>query len=391
MEYQELDIRSAVEELGQPKVLAVDDRPENLVAIERLLKDYPLILYKATSGNEALRLTLHHDFALALLDIQMPEMDGYELAEILRSEPKTARMPFIFISAIYTDHIHVFKGYERGAFSFITKPFEPAVLTSKIDFFVEKYQQEQLLKHTHRLLQKHVEELQQSNAELESFSYSISHDLRAPLRAIDGYSQILLKKYGGQLDETGTRYLDSIAANAQKMGQLIDDILAFSRLGRQKLSVSRLHLGNLFNEVFHEISKMEGYEGVQFNLAELPEVVGDYNLIRQVAVNLFSNALKYSSKKEVPMVEVGTIDMEGRKVFFVRDNGAGFDMRYYDKLFGVFQRLHHANEFHGNGVGLALVRRIVNKHHGEIWAESEIDQGATFFFTLNENEQNQTT
>jgi len=387
MEFQELDIKTAAGDLGKPKILVVDDRPENLVAIERLLKDHPLILYKATSGNEALRLTLHHDFALALLDIQMPEMDGYELAEILRSEPKTARMPFIFISAIYTDHIHVFKGYERGAFSFIT----PAVLTSKIDFFVEKYQQEQLLRHTHRLLQNHVEELQRSNAELESFSYSISHDLRAPLRAIDGYSQILLKKYGGQLDETGTRYLDSIAVNAQKMGQLIDDILAFSRLGRQKLSVSRLHLGNLFKEVFHEVSKMEGYEGVQFKMDELPEVMGDYSLIRQVAVNLFSNALKYSSKKDGPMVEVGTIDMEGRKVFFVRDNGAGFDMSYYDKLFGVFQRLHHANEFQGNGVGLALVRRIVNKHHGEIWAESEIDQGATFFFTLNENEQNQPT
>ena len=391
MEFKELNIRTAAEELGRPKILAVDDRPENLVAIERLLKEYPVELHKATSGNEALKLTLHHDFALALLDIQMPEMDGYELAEILRSEAKTARMPFIFISAIYTDHIHVFKGYERGAFSFITKPFEPAVLTSKIDFFVEKYQQEQLLRHTHRMLQKHVEELQQSNAELESFSYSISHDLRAPLRAIDGYSQILSKKYNDKLDETGKRYLHSIGENAQKMGQLIDDILAFSRLGRQKLSVSTLHLGNLFNDVFKEVAHMEGYKDVRFSMADLPEVMGDYSLMRQVAVNLFSNALKYSSKKEDPMVEVGVTDMEGRTVFYVKDNGAGFDMRYYDKLFGVFQRLHHSNEFHGNGVGLALVRRIVNKHHGEIWAESEVDKGATFFFTLNEDDKEQTT
>ncbi|MBI1288634.1 MAG: response regulator [Flavobacteriales bacterium] len=373
------------ESLGRPKILMVDDRPENLVALERLLKQMPVELYSANSGNEALRLTLHHDFALALLDIQMPEMDGYELAEFLRSEEKTARMPFIFVSAIYTDQIHVFKGYEKGAFSFITKPFEPVVLTSKVEFFVEKYQQEQLLIHAHQLLEQRVKQLQMANEEMESFSYSVSHDLRAPLRAIDGYSQFMLKKYSEGLDETGQRYLTTIADNAKKMGQLIDDILAFSRLGRQALSRSTFNLKEMVTEVVKNVTEHEGYSNVTVEIKDLPEVEGDHSLIRQVIVNLVSNAMKYSSKKDEPKVEVGQTQENGRTIFYVKDNGAGFDMKYYDKLFGVFQRLHHNDEFHGNGVGLALVKRIINRHHGEIWAESKLQQGATFFFTLNES------
>lgn len=372
------------ESLGRPKILLVDDRPENLVALERLLKEMPVELHSAHSGNEALKLTLHHDFALALLDIQMPEMDGYELAEFLRSEEKTARMPFIFVSAIYTDQIHVFKGYEKGAFSFITKPFEPVVLTSKVEFFVEKYQQEQMLVHAHKLLEQRVKQLQVANEEMESFSYSVSHDLRAPLRAIDGYSQFMLKKYTDGLDDTGQRYLNTIADNAKKMGQLIDDILAFSRLGRQELSRSTFSLGEVAQEVAKTVMEQEGYTNVKVDIQELPEVEGDHNLIRQVMINLISNGMKYSSKEEKPQVTVGQTNKDGKRIFYVKDNGAGFDMKYYDKLFGVFQRLHHSDEFQGNGVGLALVKRIVNRHQGTIWAESAPQQGATFYFTLNE-------
>ncbi|MBP9151336.1 MAG: response regulator [Flavobacteriales bacterium] len=377
--------------LGKPKILMVDDRPENLVALERIMKGMEVDLYRANSGNEALKLTLHHNFALALLDIQMPEMDGYELAEILRSEEKTARMPFIFVSAIYTDQIHVFRGYEKGAFSFITKPFEPIVLTSKIDFFVEKYQQEQMLVHTHKLLEKRVKELQSANQEMESFSYSVSHDLRAPLRAIDGFSQIILNKYKDQFDETGQRYLTTIADNAKKMGQLIDDILAFSKLGRQELSVSSFLLEQLFRDAYIELTGQSEYSETEIKIGDLSKVKGDPNLIKQVVVNLLSNAMKYSSKAENPSVEVGQLEKDGRTIFYVKDNGAGFDMKYYDKLFGVFQRLHRDSEFKGNGVGLALVSRIINRHNGEVWAESELGKGATFYFTLNDNKQPLTT
>lgn len=367
--------------LNKPKILMVDDKPENLIALDRLLRDLNVETYKAENGNEALALTLHHDFALALLDIQMPEMDGFELAEILRQDKKTAQLPFIFISAIYTDSDNIFKGYEKGAFSFITKPFEPEKLLSKVRFFVEKHQQDEALK-------KHAEELQRVNEELESFSYSVSHDLRAPLRAVSGFSEIVLKKYASHLDEDGQRYLNNIVENAEKMGQLIDDILAFSRLGRQSIQKNEFDLEQAFQEVYQDLTQNSEYENITFNLHELPMVKGDYNLFKQVIQNLLSNALKYSSRKENTKIEVGVDKQDQTDVFYVRDNGAGFDMKYYDKLFGVFQRLHNNNDFEGNGVGLAFVKRIIERHNGKIWAKSAPNEGATFYFTINETNTN---
>ena len=375
--YQEMDaLTQKMTDQDKPKILMVDDKPENLVALERLLKGMELDLYKANNGNEALALTLHHDFALALLDIQMPEMDGYELAELLRQEDKTANLPFIFLSAIYTDYINVFKGYEKGAFSYITKPFEPEQLLSKIRFFIEKHKQEIALK-------QYALELEQANKELESFSYSVSHDLRAPLRAITGFSEILLKKNLEQLDKDGKRYLSNISENGKKMGELIDAILAFSRLGRQTMSFNEFDLKQLFEEVYHQLTILDNGNNIKFSLENLPSVSADYNLIKQVVQNLLSNAIKYSSNNEHPEITVGSVQNDPCTIY-VKDNGAGFDMKYYDKLFGVFQRLHSDAEFEGNGVGLALSKRIIERHDGRIWAESELGKGTTFFFSLNE-------
>lgn len=219
----------------RPKILIVDDRPENLIAIEVVLRDLEVDLVKAYNGNEALKQTLYHDFALALLDIQMPDMDGYELAEIMRAEEKTANLPFIFISAVYTDNLNVFKGYERGAFSFITKPFQPEILINKVKFFIEKHQQELAVHKLNASLESKNLELLEVNKELEAFSYSVSHDLRAPLRAINGYSRMLLEDYENQLDAEGQRIIRTVAANATKMGKLIDELLAFSRMGRKEM------------------------------------------------------------------------------------------------------------------------------------------------------------
>lgn len=232
----------------------------------------------------------------------------------------------------------------------------------------------------------HSEQLEKANSELEAFSYSVSHDLRAPLRAIDGFSNMLGNKYGDQLDETGLRYLNTISTNAKKMGRLIDDILAFSRLGRQEMSLMQFDLRDLMLEEYEYLTASGEYPNAVIKMGELSFVLADRNLLKQVAHNLLSNALKYSSKKENPVIEVGQTEKDGQRVFYVKDNGAGFDMKYYDKLFGVFQRLHRENEFEGNGVGLALIKRIVNRHRGNVWAEGKLDEGATFYFTLNENQ-----
>lgn len=369
----------------KPKILIVDDRPENLVALEIVLKDMNVELVKATNGNDALKEILHHDFALALLDIQMPEMDGYELAGILREEEKTAHLPFIFISAVYTDNLNVFKGYEKGAFSFITKPFQPEILINKVKFFIEKHQQEIALYNLNKDLEKKNQDLELINKELEAFTYSVSHDLRAPLRAINGFAQILKEDYEKNLDEQGGRIIKTITENAMKMATLIDSLLTLSRLGKTELRKNEVDMNSLVAEVLKELSENQNLSP-KANVAkkELPNISGDKQLLRQVFINLVSNAIKYSAKKDIPEIEIGYKNgkTENEIVYYVKDNGAGFNMNYSNKLFGVFQRLHNDLEFEGIGIGLAIVKRIVGRHGGKVWAEGEVDRGAIFYVAL---------
>jgi PAS domain S-box-containing protein len=230
-------------------------------------------------------------------------------------------------------------------------------------------------------LEKNILQLEDSNSELEAFTYSVSHDLRAPLRAIHGYTKVLSKDYSSQLDEEAKQMMDAVIANAKKMGQLIDDLLALSRLGRKDLQRRPLDMTNVVQAVINDLKK-NTETTAEIILNPLPQADADFGLITQVFTNLISNAVKYSAKNAKPVVEIGSEKIKSETIFYVKDNGAGFDMQYYNKLFGVFQRLHDAGEFEGTGVGLAIVKRIIQKHNGRIWAEAEIDKGAKFFFTL---------
>lgn len=359
----------------QPKILMVDDKPENLIALERLLRDLPVKLYKANNGNDALRLTLHNEFALALLDIQMPEMDGYELAELLRQEEKTAEMPFIFISAIYTDSINIFQGYEKGAFSYITKPFEPKVLLAKVQFFIDKHRKE-------KALEAKTRQLEIMNDELKSFSYSVSHDLRAPLRAISGFSKVLKTKAAGHLQEDHNRYLNMIIENVDRMSQLIDDLLKLSRTSRQEQIFSVVDMTALSKSVFKELMQSNQSKTPDLNMSDLPVALADKNMMHQVWTNLIGNAIKYSKRASKPKIEIGGRIEENEAIYHIKDNGVGFDMEFADKLFQLFQRLHSEDEFEGTGVGLNIVKRIITRHQGKIWAESDSGKGATFYFSI---------
>lgn len=365
----------------KPKILIVDDRPENLITLKKVLKDLEIELVEATNGNDALKATLYHDFALALLDIQMPGMDGYELASILREEDKTASLPFIFISAVYTDNLNMFKGYEKGAFSFITKPFQPEILINKVKFFIEKHQQEIALYNLNIDLKKKNAELENINKELEAFSYSVSHDLRAPLRSINGYAAILKEDYEEELQDEAKRVLNNISRSALKMSDLIDSLLTLSRMGRKERRNRPIKPKILAERVVKELEREKPQKNLEIRIEEMPAMNADLELMKQVYVNLVSNAIKYSSKKEHPVVEIGAIEEGDQPVYYVKDNGAGFNMDYKNKLFGVFQRLHGAREFDGIGIGLAIVQRIINSHGGRIWAEGKVDEGATFYFT----------
>ena len=227
-------------------------------------------------------------------------------------------------------------------------------------------------------------QLEAANKELEAFSYSVSHDLRAPLRTVDGFSQAVLEDFGEQLPDEGKRYLQTIRRGAQQMGELIDDLLKFARLSRATMEVAHVDMNRLVRTALSDLHFKTDDPRVELQCGELPACTGDSPLLRQVWVNLLSNALKYTGRRDKAVIEVGSLTKDGATVYFVKDNGAGFDMIYADKLFGVFQRLHRAEDYEGTGVGLAIVQRIVHRHGGRVWAEAEEDRGATFYFTLEE-------
>ena len=234
-------------------------------------------------------------------------------------------------------------------------------------------------------VRERTNELEAANAELDAFSYSVSHDLRAPLRAVDGYTQMLEEDYGEKLDAEGTRLLAAVRSNSQRMSQLIDDLLAFSRLGREPLRTRPVRLDELVGQVMDETRSENGHRNIDFRMDELGTVDADPALLKQALANLLRNAVKFSAKKDPAVVRVGRGGDNGPadlKTYYVKDNGVGFDMKYSDRLFGVFQRLHKATEYPGTGVGLAIVQRIIHRHGGTIWAEATPDEGATFYFTL---------
>ncbi|MES2569058.1 MAG: ATP-binding protein, partial [Verrucomicrobiota bacterium] len=273
----------------------------------------------------------------------------------------------------------------KGLFELSILPVPEGILILSYDITERKKVEErgrQLHVELERRVSERTTQLEAANRELEAFSYSVSHDLRAPLRAVDGFSVAVLEDYGAQLPEEGRRYLQTIRNGAQKMGRLIDDLLAFSRLSRAPLNSSTVDLDRLVRGVLEELHPEREERQIELRIGKLPTCEGAPALLKQVWINLLSNAFKYTQKREQAVVEIGCQEKPEERVYFVRDNGTGFDMRYANKLFGVFQRLHRAEDYEGTGVGLAIVQRIIHRHGGRIWAEAEVDRGATFYFTL---------
>ena len=230
--------------------------------------------------------------------------------------------------------------------------------------------------------EKRTVELEEVNKELEAFSYSVSHDLRAPLRAISGFSALLVEDFIHQMDGEGKILLSEIIRNSKKMGDLIDNLLEFSRLSKQDIFRGTIDMNELVKNIVEELTRLEPKRNIEINLQDLPRVEGDKNMVKQLFFNLIANSFKYTGKKGNAIIEIGSYTRDQQYVFFVKDNGAGFDPRYYNKLFGVFQRLHSSMEFEGTGVGLAIVQKIVTKHGGEVWAEGKVGEGACFYVSL---------
>ncbi|MES9960242.1 MAG: response regulator [Sedimenticola sp.] len=359
------------------KILIVDDIEANLVALKQTLHEVDADVIRALSGDEALRATLSNDFALAILDVQMPGMDGYELAEILRADDRTRYLPIIFLTANRLEDSDVFKGYASGAVDYILKPYRPVILLSKVRVFLE-------LDRQRRLLALQQKQLEAANSELEAFSYSVSHDLRAPLRALDGFSGALLEDYGQLLQGDGQTYLQYIQESTKEMSELIDALLHLSRSTRGEMHLQEVNLSVIAARIVSGLQQDDPERSVEVSIA--PDVMAhaDPGLMYSALDNLLSNAWKYTSNCSDATIEFGERQDEGKGIYFVRDNGAGFSMDYAVKLFAPFERLHRKDEFPGAGIGLATVQRIIHRHGGEIWGEGEPEKGAIFSFHLGE-------
>jgi two-component system sensor histidine kinase/response regulator len=313
----------------------------------------------------------------------MPEMDGIELIRAARAlDPDIA-------GVIMTGHGTIdtaVSALQTGALDYVLKPFRLNVILPVIARALDIRNLRIENTALQRREREHAEELAAAYHDLESFSYSISHDLRSPLRAIRGMTEIYIEKYGEGVAADGRQRLDQVMGSAERMDQMIEGLLRFCRLTRSAPSRQRVDLNAIVTRVVAEIQVTEPQRRVDVRIAALPECQGEPSLIEQVVTNLISNAFKFTRGRPDPIVEVGTLPTTtaGREetVYFVRDNGAGFDMKYADKLFGVFQRLHTQEQFPGTGVGLSIVKRILERHGGRIWTESAPNQGATFFFVV---------
>jgi signal transduction histidine kinase len=410
------------------KVLIVDDGPVNRKLLRALLEIEGIAVIEAENGVEALETLGGQNLDAIISDILMPSMDGYRLCKEVRASEKWHDLPFIFYSATYTEAGDEKLCYDLGGDRYLRKPSsgkmilaalrevtqrngthpqshavlsEPEVTRKYNERLVRKLEEknedlalrtaqleqaqarlEEINRDLDQRVRQRTAELEMANQELEAFSYSVSHDLRSPLNHIGGYIDMLVNNCAGKLDEESLKHLHVVRNAARRMGDLIHALMELSRVGRATLECRAVDLSAMANEILAELKRAEPARQVETCIAPGLVARADQHLMHAVLVNLLGNAWKYSSKRADACIEFGRLENASPDTFFVRDNGAGFDMKYIDRLFRPFQRLHTAYEFEGNGIGLATVRRVLSRHNGCIWAESKEGQGASFYFTL---------
>jgi two-component system, sensor histidine kinase and response regulator len=367
-------------------ILVVDDDATKRFALRTILAPLDENVVEASSGADALRQLLRSEFAVVLLDVRMPIMDGFETAQLIRQRPRSELTPLIFVTALDQAETDMGRGYNLGAVDFVFAPVVPAIMRAKVTVFVELYRAQQELRRYRTQLETLVEErtiaLTAINRELEAFSYSVSHDLRGPLIAFDGISKSLLENYRGQLDARATDNLEKMREASARMTSVFDGLQMLFRLTSGEIRREELDISAMAGRVVQEIRSVDPDAKTEVEIQPGIVASGDRRLVQILLTNLINNAWKFSRTAAAPRIVVGREMVDGEARVFVRDNGVGFDMIDSHRLFGAFQRLHSQSEFPGAGIGLATARRIVNRHGGRIWAEGAVGEGATFYFVL---------
>jgi two-component system, sensor histidine kinase and response regulator len=355
-------------------ILLVDDIPAKMLALESVLSDLGQNVIKARSGREALRMILRYEFAVILLDVNMPGLDGFETASLIRQRKTSEDTPIIFITAINTGETHVARGYSLGAVDYIFTPIIPEVLKAKVGVFVN------LCKANARLKRQALE-LARSNKELEQFAYVASHDLQEPLRMISAYTQLLSKKYSNDLDKEAMEFMGFTVNGVSRMQALVSDLLEYSRVGRGNKELMPIDCDDILENVLNTFgTKIEESKAV-ITHELLPNVVGDELQFFQLFQNLIGNALKFRGDRD-PRIAISAEEEGDYWIFSVKDNGIGIESNYSDRIFLIFQRLHSHDAYPGTGIGLAICKKIVEHHGGKIWFESQPGVGSTFYFTI---------
>ena len=367
-------------------VLVVDDDATKRFALRTILTPLEENVVEASSGTDALRQLLREEFAVVLLDVRMPIMDGFETAQLIRQRPRSELTPIIFVTALDQAETDMGRGYNLGAVDFIFAPVVPAILRAKVTVFAELYRAQQELRRYRTQLESLVEErtiaLTAINRELEAFSYSVSHDLRAPLVSFDSVSERLLDDYGAQLDSRAREYLERMREASQRMGSVFDGLQMLFRLTSGEIRRELIDVSALAGQIVAETRSSQPERKVEVEIAPGMTASGDQRLVRILLTNLINNSWKFTGATPPPRIEIGSEIVDGERRTYVKDNGVGFDMIDSHRLFGAFQRLHSQSDFPGAGIGLATARRIVNRHGGRIWGEGAVGEGATFYFVL---------
>src|SRR6267154_3870307 len=358
-------------------ILVADDQAANREFLEELLVAQGSTVITVPDGAAAVEELSKTQVDLLLLDVIMPRLNGFEACQRVKNNPATCLIPVVLVVLVtaLSDKQDRIEGIKAGADDFLTRPVDRIELLTRVRSLLT-------LKHRTDELEKRTAQLVAANDELEAFSYSVSHDLRAPLRHIYGDAAMLIREHGPQLVPEAQLRLKRIQEGTEKMGGMIDALLNLARLDRRSMDLQMTSLNSLVANVLHDLESETTDRKIDWRVGSLPSVNCDPGLIQQVFANLLSNAVKYTRHRERAVIEIDQSINNGQLVLFVRDNGAGFNPKYSEKLLGTFQRLHTDQEFEGTGVGLATVQRIVRKHGGRIWADAETNKGSTFYFSL---------